>query len=171
MIGLVGTLLALHYTSITVTDFGLGFYNIRKSIRFNSILTFVILTVMIMTKLCVQRFFPNIISPDKPLFNWSAVSLASYLYPLSVVVQEFLTRGAAQGCLERVLPDNSSPAISIIVSSLFFGAIHVHKGLAFMLGAAALLSFFGVLYKKQATIWGLCIPHFFLGLSLTLLWG
>ena len=113
----------------------------------------------------------GIISPDKPLFNWSAVSLATYLYPLSVVLQEFLTRGAAQGCLERVLPDNSSPAISIIVSYLFFGALHVHKGLACMLGAAALLSFFGVLYKKQGTIWGLCIPHFFLGLTLTILWG
>ena len=170
MIGLVGTLLALRYTSITMTDFGLGFHNIRKAIRFNLILTVCIMTLMILAKLCIQRFFPNIISPEEPLFNWGAVSRATYLYPLSVVLQEFLTRGAAQGCLERVLPDDSPASISIIVSSLFFGALHVHKGLALMLGAAALLSFFGILYKKQGTIWGLCIPHFFLGLTLTILW-
>lgn len=170
LIGLVGTILALHYTSITLSDFGLGFHNIKKSIRFNVILTFAILMGMIFAKLFIQRFFPNIISPNQPLFDWKAVTLSTYLYPFSVVLQEFLTRGAAQGCLERVLPDDSPPTISIIVSSLFFGALHVHKGLAFMVGAAILLSFFGILYKRQGTIWGLCIPHFFLGLSLTILW-
>ena len=44
-------------------------------------------------------------------------------------------------------------------------------GLGFMIGSFLLLSVFGVIYERQKTIWGLCIPHYFLGLSLKLIWG
>ena len=33
----------------------------------------------------------------------------------------------------------------------------------YMIAATALLSLFGILYRRQNSIWGLCIPHFVLG--------
>ena len=54
---------------------------------------------------------------------------------------------------------------------MFFSALHIHLGLGFMAGSFLLLSVFGILYERQKTIWGLCIPHFLLGLSLKLIWG
>ena len=51
----------------------------------------------------------------------------------------------------------------------FFGAMHIHKGLFYMLGAVALLSVFGIIYRKQKTIWGLCVPHFVLGIAVGIL--
>ena len=64
----------------------------------------------------------------------------------------------------------SSTALTVIIASLVFGAVHIHKGIVYMVGAALLLSFFGILYSKQKTIWGLCIPHLVLSWSLRILW-
>ncbi len=170
-VGVIGTFFALRYTSITWEDFGLGTAHLKQSLIFDAILTLAIIAVMILAKLLMQRFLPNVISPDGPLFYWNAIGARDLVYILTVVLQEFLTRGVVQGSLDRILPAHYPPAISIVISSLFFGAIHLHKGLVFMLGAAVLLSFFGVIYRKQKTIWGLCIPHLFLSWSLRVIWG
>ena len=122
-------------------------------------------------RLLARRFFPAVVSPDEPLFYWNVLRPIDLLYIPNVVLQEFLVRGVTQGSIERILPENYSPAVSIIVSSLFFGSIHIHKGIVYMVGAALLLAFFGALYKKQKTIWGLCIPHLFLSWSLRVIWG
>jgi PAS domain S-box-containing protein len=171
VIGVIATVFALRYTSITVTDFGLGTKNLKKNILVDSALTAAVLALMIVVKLFLRQFFPNIISPDRPFFRWDALQAVDLLYIPTVVLQEFLVRGVTQGSLERILPENYPPAVAIIVSSLVFGSIHIHKGLVFMVGAACLLCFFGFLYRKQGNIWGLCIPHLFLSWALRVIWG
>lgn len=171
VIGVIGAVFILKYTSITVADLGLGITNLKSSIIFNSILTVSMLVLMIAAKLIIIKFFPNIYGSGAKLFIWDKWSISDSLYFVTVIVQEFLTRGVVQGSLESILPDNYPSAFAIIVSSLFFGAIHLHKGLGFMLGAVALLSIFGFIYKKHGTIWGLCIPHYVLGLALEVIWG
>ena len=171
LIGVIGAVFALKYTSITVADLGLGVTNLKRSIVFNSILTVSVLALMIIAKLIVLKFFPNVFGPGAKLLIWDKWSISDSLYFVTVIAQEFLTRGVVQGSLESILPENYPSTFAIIVSSLFFGAIHLHKGLGFMLGAAALLSVFGFIYKKHGTIWGLCIPHYVLGLALEVIWG
>ena len=58
---------------------------------------------------------------------------------------------------------------AIVVTSLAFGALHLFLGLIYMLGAIILLGGLGVLYRRQNTIWGLCIPHYVLGMALVFL--
>jgi len=105
------------------------------------------------------------------LFDFSNWGIEQTLYPITVVAQELLTRGAAQSSLTIALPDKTPAIIPIIISSLFFGALHIHKGLIYMIGAMILLCFFGLLYNKQKTIWGLCISHYILGLSIAIMRG
>ena len=171
VIGVIAAVCAVRYTSISVAEFGLGPGNLKSAVIYDTCLTFAVFFVMVLVKLFLRRFFPNLISTDMPFFHWRAIGLLDLFYIPTVVLQEFLVRGVAQGSLERILPENCSPALAIIVSSLFFGSIHIHKGLIYMVGAAFLLAFFGVLYRKQKTIWGLCIPHLFLSWSLRILWG
>ena len=85
------------------------------------------------------------------------------VYPLTVILQEFLSRGVIHENLRRIFVGKHSEAAAIIVSSLLFGALHIHRGFMYMLAATVLLAIFGVLYRKQNSIWGLCIPHFVLG--------
>ena len=164
LIGTAGALLALKFTSLTVHDLGLGKgTDLKKTMINDGTVTAVMLAVMIAVKLIVY--------PDEPLFYWSRWTTACTLYPLTVIAQELLSRGVAQSCLILALPDETPEVIPIVISSLFFGALHLHKGLMFMLGATLLLSVFGFIYNRQKTIWGLCIPHYFLGLSLTVIWA
>ena len=164
IIGAIGTLFALKYTSLTIYDFGLGKgSDLKKAMLTDGLLTAGLLGLIIVAKL--------IISPGKALFEFSNWGIEQTLYPLTVVAQELLTRGAAQSSLSIALPEKTPSIIPIILSSLFFGALHIHKGLVYMVGAMILLSIFGLLYNKQKTIWGLCIPHYFLGLSIAIIWG
>lgn len=169
--GIIGTILALRFTSITWEDFGLGTKNLKKVLMDNVFLTLGILGVAILAKLIMRIILPGMINTGSPFFAWNVIGLSDLTYIPTVVLQEFLTRGVIQGSLDRILPDNYPPAVSIVVSSLFFGALHIHKGIAYMLGAAFLLSFFGILYRKQKIIWGLCIPHLVLSWSLRIIWG
>ena len=80
-----------------------------------------------------------------------------------MVLQEFLARGVMQENLNRVFTGKYATVLSIVVSSLVFGVLHIHYGLPFMLGATVLLGALGMLYHKQGNIWGLCIIHYVLG--------
>ena len=53
--------------------------------------------------------------------------------------------------------------MSIMVSSLVFGVLHIAYGLPYMVGASLLLGVLGVFYHRQGNIWGLCIIHYVLG--------
>ena len=171
VIGVLATVFALRYTSITVTDFGLGTKNLKRNIIVDTALTGAVLCLMILFKLFLRQYYPHIVSPDRSFFRWDALQAVDLLYIPTVVLQEFLVRGVTQGSLERILPEDYPPAVANIVASLVFGSIHIHKGIVFMVGAACLLCFFGVLYRKQKNIWGLCIPHLLLSWSLRIIWG
>ena len=169
-IGVAATLFALRYTSITVADFGLGTKNLKQAVTVDTALTLAVLVLMIAAKLILRQFFPTVMDPKAPFFRWNALEPLDLLYIPTVVLQELLVRGVMQGSLERILPDSYPPAVANIIASLVFGAVHIHKGIVYMVGAALLLSFFGILYSKQKTIWGLCIPHLVLSWSLRILW-
>lgn len=171
VLGAVASVVIMRNTSITATDFGLGFKGAGKAVLVDGLFTAAVLAFMIGAKLLMMRFMPNIYGENAPLFYWKAWGLSETKYPLTVVVQEFLTRGAVQGSIRRVLPEKYAVPVAIVLSSLFFGALHIYLGVAFMVGAFLLLSVFGIIYQKQKTIWGLCIPHYFLGLSLKIIFG
>ena len=171
VMGAAASVIIIRKTSITAADFGLSFKGAGKAVFVDTVFTAAILVCMIVAKLLLIRFKPDMYGADAPLFFWKAWGLSETKYPLTVVVQEFLTRGAVQGSIRRVLPEKYAVPVAIVLSSLFFGALHIYLGVAFMVGAFLLLSVFGIIYQKQKTIWGLCIPHYFLGLSLKIIFG
>lgn len=171
VMGALGSLLIIKKTSITAADFGLSFKGAGRAVVIDTVFTAVTLTGMIAVKLLILKFRPDVFGTDAPFFYFRAWGLSETLYPLTVVIQEFLTRGAVQGSIRRVLPEKYAVPAAILLSSIFFGALHIYLGVAFMVGAFLLLSVFGVIYQKQKTIWGLCIPHYFLGLSLKIIFG
>ena len=78
-------------------------------------------------------------------------------------LQEFLPRGIIHENLRRIFIGKNKEVVAIIISSLMFGTLHIHRGFIYMIAATALLSIFGILYRIQNSIWGLCILHFILG--------
>ena len=160
----------LKYTSITLDDMGLRAdkRTVVRSIAVDSAFTAAAFAALIAIKAVLIK--TGAYPAGTPIFRFeNLLDFSYYIYPITVVVQEFLTRGVIEESIRRIIPGKYSTATSIIVSSLFFAALHIHKGIVFMLGAALLLGLFGVLYKKQRNIWGLCIPHFVLGCAVGIL--
>lgn len=159
-------LFVLYNTSFTLRDMGFGTKNMKKILITDSAIAVVGFVLLVGAKFIVMEFVPGFFDEGTPFWNWGAMGVSEWLYPLTVLLQEFLTRGAMHENLRRIFMGKHRESLSIIVSSLIFGVLHIHMGLIYMLGAAILLGGLGMLYCKQNTIWGLCIPHYVLGISL-----
>ena len=111
-----------------------------------------------------MRVAPGIIVHPETFYDPSWMGPARiFPYALTAVVQEFLSRGIMQESLTHVIAHEKSETIAIAISTLMFAAIHLHYSPYFMLGAAVLLGVFGVIYRKQRSIWGLALIHFTFG--------
>ena len=65
--------------------------------------------------------------------------------------------------LNRIFTGKYAGLLSIVVSALVFGVLHIAYGFPYMLAASLLLGILGIFYHKQGNIWGLCIIHYVLG--------
>lgn len=152
-----------HYTHFSFEEMGLKIKGIGKAIKADCILTAVFTALLFGIKLILLRVSPGFFPAGAPFWDWSKLGWSDFAYPLTAILQEFLSRGVIHENLRRIFVGKYSEAAAIIVSSLLFGALHIHRGFMYMLAATALLSIFGMLYRRQNSIWGLCIPHFVLG--------
>ena len=152
-----------HYTHFSFEEMGFKTKGISGAVKIDCLLTAAFTSVLFGLKLLILRVSPGFFPAGAPFWDWSRLNWSDYTYPLTVVLQEFLSRGVIHENLRRIFVGKHSEAMAIIVSSLLFGAMHIHRGFLYMIAATALLSIFGILYHRQNSIWGLCIPHFFLG--------
>ena len=153
----------LKTTSFSIRDIGLRVTDPKATFVPDLVITAVGAAVLAAGKLVLLRAAPGFFPAGAPFWDWRILNWSSIVYPLTVVLQEFLARGVMQENLRRIFDGKHAAALSIIVSSLVFGVLHIAYGLPFMLGASLLLGALGVLYHKQGNIWGLCIIHYVLG--------
>lgn len=170
LVALIPAIGTRHLLHLSYEDVGLGVRGCKKVIVTDSLLTLAGIVLLIVVKLFMMRFVPGFFTEGVPFFSFGKYPPLEYFtYALSVIGQEFISRGVVHECMSRVIPGKYYEVISIIVSSIMFGALHVHVGLVYMIGASILLGALGVIYRRQHTIWGLCIPHYILGLFIGIL--
>ena len=150
-------------THFTFEEMGFKIKGISRALKIDCLLTAVFAVMLVGIKLIVRKTSPGFFEEGAPFWDWSRLNWSDVIYPLTVVLQEFLSRGVIHENLRRIFVGKYSETMAIIVSSLLFGALHIHRGFIYMLAATVLLAIFGILYRKQNSIWGLCIPHFVLG--------
>ena len=152
-----------HYTHFTYEEMGLKIKGIGKAVKTDCLFTVIFAAALFGVKFLLMRTSPDFFPAGAPFWDWGRMNWSDIAYPVTVVLQEFLSRGVIHENLRRIFVGRHSEGAAIIVSSLIFGALHIHRGFMYMLAATALLSIFGILYRRQNSIWGLCIPHFVLG--------
>ena len=158
-LGAVLTWLIIWKTDLTISDIGLSFRNIRRPVLINVTISLLACLVMIAAKaFFVMRgsaFFPK----GQPFFDFQ-FTLGMKLYPLSVLLQEILSQSIIHECLMRMLKGKNSHIHAILLSSILFTVLHIHRGFGFMIGSLLLGCVIGILYRKQRSVWGLCITHY-----------
>ncbi len=159
----------LKTTSFSIRDIGLRITDARKTFVPSVLITVTGTAALVLGKVLLLRIVPGFFPEGAPFWDWSVGTVADVFYPATVILQEFLARGVMQENLNRVFTGKYATILSIVVSSLVFGVLHIHYGLPFMLAAAVLLGALGMLYHRQGNIWGLCIIHYVLGEMATFL--
>lgn len=159
----------LKTTSFSLKDIGLRVKNVKATFLPDILITLIGAVVLVLGKIVILRTAPGFFPEGAPFWDWSVGTFADVIYPFTVILQEFLARGVMQENLNRIFIGKYAGAMSIVVSSLVFGVLHIAYGLPFMIGASILLGALGVLYHKQGNIWGLCIVHYVLGEAATFL--
>lgn len=153
----------IRHTSLTLEDIGLSLKLKPKYLILDTILTVAALLILILGKL--------VIGYEGPFWHFDRLDFTDIYYPLTVIFQEVLTRSIIHESVARIMSIRHGKWIALIVTSLCFGALHIHMGLPYMVGAMALMAIFGLIYDKQKSIWGLCIPHYVLGTAMTVVFG
>lgn len=173
---LLFTPIAIKVCGFTKQDLGLRTKGIKKYVIIDALFTVVAVIVMCLIKLLIMKVVPSFTfyNPANHFFDFSKYTILGRLeYGVCVISQEYLSRGLVYECVRRIVSTDKNSkhvdTIAIIVSSLYFAALHIYLGVAYMIGAFILLSIFGIIYKKQRSIWGLCIPHYILGMMIEIL--
>lgn len=162
----------MFYLKLKPEECGLRYKGIRNVIITDCFIAAGGVLVLILLKMILRKAAPEFTfyCRDNAFFDFTKYKWYSYLrYILSVFAQEFISRGIIHEQTRIVITSKHKEFWSIVVSSMIFSAAHVHWGLIYMLGAAALLGVLGVVYRKQGTILGLLIPHYILGLAMGIL--
>lgn len=156
-------------SSLDIKDLGLSTENLKRNLLVGVLISAVGFSILCLYKLFLINASPDFFPPDRPFIDIGRLTWEEFTYIISVVWQEFVARGVVHESLRRIIPGKHAEGFALLLSSLFFGAIHIHVGIHYMVGAAVLLGALGFIYIRQNSIWGTCIPHYFLGISLIIL--
>lgn len=170
VLGIVLGFVVFKNTSLTLADLGLGTANLARNLKVDGLACVAIVAVMCLLKLVLMNAAPGAIVHPEAFYDPSWVGAPRIIaYVFTAVIQEFLSRGIMQESLTHVIPGDKNETIAIVISTMMFAAMHLHYSPYFMMGAAVLLGVFGVVYRKQRSIWGLVLIHFVFGMSAAML--
>ncbi len=153
----------LKTTSFSIRDIGLKVSNPKATFVPDVLIAVGIVVVLSVAKAVILKLSPGVFPDNAPFFIWSNLGVSDAFYIFTAVLQEFLARGVMQENLRRIFTGEKGEYMSVIISAILFGALHIAHGFTYMIGAVILLGTLGVLYNKQRNIWGLSIIHFVFG--------
>ena len=162
-ISIIMFFIILKTTSFSIRDIGLKITNAKETFVPDIAITLAAGILLVVGKVIILRIAPGFFPEGAPFWDWSVGTFADVIYPFTVVLQEFLARGVMQENLNRIFTGKYAGLLSIVVSALVFGVLHIAYGFPYMLAASLLLGILGIFYHKQGNIWGLCIIHYVLG--------
>jgi len=167
----IGCVFLIKCTDLTKADLGLEIKGKGKALITDSIATVICVLILCIVKALILKVNPSYeFYTDGSFIQWNKYSLGVWAYYiLSVIGQQFVARSFLHESFARMIPNDDKEIKTILLSSLIFGSIHFYLGLVYMLSATAMLCVFGFIYRKQRSVWALCIPHYVLGNMIGLL--
>lgn len=140
---------------------GLVISNAKKVLAEGCAFSIVVVLFLFGLKYLLMQIAPEIV-PSGSFWDFGRI-LTTYnllVYPLSVILQEWVARGIIYENVRNVMPDRIKNISGFMGLFLIFGAVHLHLGFVYMLGAGLILSSFGVIYHRHHCIWGVSIVHY-----------
>lgn len=90
-----------------------------------------------------------------------------YIYPISVIAQETMTKGYLQNYFEHMFEKTSmNRLIAILFSSIIFGLMHLMYGFLIMFLSTIFSVVLGFFFDKTKSLLGVFIVHFLIGTAM-----
>ncbi len=135
------------------------------------------IALLIVAGLIGFRIYMNAKDPvyrEIPLFGLYLNVHTRWLYPVSIVFQEFFIKAFTQENIGIMLSgidaagdhgrsDKVQPFLTALITAMFFFILHIQYPLYYMTGAFVLCFVTGLLYEKDRNIWGPVMIHFAIG--------
>lgn len=167
-LGGVLAVICIRNSSLSIANMGLNAPS-RKTLLIDLAMSGAFIVIASIAKLVVLQVAPGYFK-SQSFLDWSIFThISIMLYPLSVLGQEVLARGYIQESFKIVFRGKHQRLYSLLVSSLLFGALHIHKNFGYMIVTPIFMFVCGLIYEKQKSIWGICILHYVLLITCKLL--
>jgi membrane protease YdiL (CAAX protease family) len=167
-------LLMMKFSNLTWKEFGLTVVNWKQAVFEGIVFPIPVMAIGVCLKWALiewnssyfgrEIFEPFAAIQDPSQKNWPYWIGLNLLYWLIIVpIQELVARGGIQGLLEKFLTGKYHILLSILMSNLIFGTVHVFFALN-----VGLITFFGGLfigwiYSRTHNLISSCIAHILLG--------
>jgi membrane protease YdiL (CAAX protease family) len=155
----------------------------KEALRFSAkkdgkrLLQSTVIALLIVAALLGFRFYMNAKNPayrEIPLFGLYLNVHTRWLYPVSIVFQEFFIKAFTQENIGIALQgigadgnqyesNRAQTVLSSLITAMFFFVLHIQFPLYYMTGAFLLCFFTGLLYERDRNIWGPVMIHFAIG--------
>ena len=161
-VGLLPVLLVVWRMGAPLSTYGVGLENWRRSAAEGLLAGGLLATVFVAAHASMTE---GPLFTFKYLDGWPPVMVVLFVatYIVHSYLQEFVMRGVMQGSLQRFMVD-SHWMTPILIISLLFGLLHVHKsvgvGVMTFLGSLGL----GYIYYRHGNLIGVTLVHIILGL-------
>lgn len=151
----VPSVAVLWYLKLPARDLGISMDGFWRSLGEGLVISAIsVVAIVIGAQMAEANGFPL----DPVPFNL----LGSVFYLLHCFAQEVLGRGVIQNSLRRFLGDRVG-LMSVGLSSLLFGTMHVHLGLTAVILTFTASVFFGLVFLRHNNLTGVTVIHFFAG--------
>lgn len=143
----------------SLAEFGISTRNLKQSLTEGLAISTAGIAVMALSALIysvVQK------TPIASLLVFSVYTPKLLLYLPHTFLQEFMIRGVIQTFLQKFFRDTKGHS-SILITSLIFGILHFHFGVAAFFVTFLSSIVFGHIYIRHYNILGVSLVHFILG--------
>ncbi len=169
IMAIISMVIVLKNTSFMISDFNLRLKNPLHDMLPSIIISASVVALMVVIKAIVIGLKIPFFPADRPFLDFAPLGIYALIYPLTALLQEVLARCMMQTSLCHVFTGRYATMLSIFVSSLIFGTVHIAYGIKYMLAAFLLLSALGCYYAKSRNLWGTALIHYVLGVSVVVL--
>jgi CRP-like cAMP-binding protein len=165
----LGVYLTIRTSIYPVSAYGLTMNNWRHATKESLLFSIPVAFLIVFAKFLAVTFVPQM-QDDAVLdfsrstgLDLSMVLLFAAAYACFTPVQELVARSGLQSSFQMFLTGKYRIWSSIFLANLLFSATHLHVSVPMALTVFPLGLFWGWLYSRHGTIFGVCVSHALLG--------
>jgi hypothetical protein len=162
-----GSIAIIFGDPLPMEEFGLTLRNYKRSLYESLGVTIPLLLLTLFIK--YQLLTRTALFPDGKLISLTYFDGSYLVYLLIAPLQEFIARGVFQEALHRLIASRYNSLWAILITSLLFGAFHIHQSISLAFLAITMGIIWGGLYLRHRTLIGIALSHFLIGTWLGIL--